>query len=161
MKKCVDPGELAEVTDIRWGMLLSHHSPCDYDRTFSISSLRICTRCFGVLIGIIGGVALTLRVVPEYLLIFSLVLPLPAVMDFMLNELQMVKGNNGRRLVTGIMLGIAVGFDLYAVTDIGLLQGFAQLAWLVVLEFFVVAVLLRTGFLDEYVSRYEKGVRKN
>lgn len=86
---------------------------------------------------------------------------MPAVMDFTLNELQMMKGNNGMRLVTGIMLGIAVGFDLYAVTNISLLQGSAQLAWLVFIEFFVVTVLLRTGFLDEYVSRYEKGVRKS
>lgn len=152
---------MTEAAGVRWGMLLSHHSPCDYDRTFSISGLRICTRCFGVLLGIIGGVALTLRVVPEHLLFFSLVLPLPAVMDFTLNELQMMKGNNGMRLVTGIMLGIAVGFDLYAVTNISLLQGSAQLAWLVFIEFFVVTVLLRTGFLDEYVSRYEKGVRKS
>ena len=149
--------------DIRWSMLTSHHPPCDYDRTFKIASIRICTRCFGVLLGVLTSILLQVNsnilasTIPIWVLFL---LPLPAVFDFIAHELDLWRSNNAKRLASGLLLGFAVGVGGCAIFSGDVFLGFLQIAWLAILEFGVAFTLRCAGRLDGYVERYEKGVRK-
>ena len=144
-------------------MILSHHPPCDYDHTLIIGRLRICTRCFGVGLGVfivlmsqwIAGVSIL--TLPK---LIPFVLPLPAVIDFTTHELQWWQGNNAIRLIGGFLLGVAVG--LYGVTFIcgSILLGITQFVWLFALEFGVAALLNKFGRLEVLIERYEQGMWK-
>lgn len=148
---------------IRWSMLISHHPPCNYDRTFRIGGVRICTRCFGVLLGVLASILLQVdshvlaSIIPLWM---SLLLPLPAVVDFTAHELEWWRSNNAKRLASGLLLGFAVGVGGYTALSGCAFLGFLDIAWLAILEFGVAVILRCTGRLDRYVDRYEKGVRK-
>lgn len=150
--------------DIRWSMLISHHPPCDYDRTFKIGSVRICTRCFGVLLGVIASVLLQVKsdisasIIPIWV---SFLLPLPSVVDFTAHELDLWRSNNAKRLASGVLLGFVVGVSGYAILDGYIFVGVLVIAWLAILEFAVALTLRYAGRLDGYIKRYEKGVRKS
>lgn len=147
-----------------WSMLISHHPPCDYDRTFKVGSLRICTRCFGVLLGVLGSVLLQvdLHILASIIPIWvSLLLPLPAVIDFTAHELEWWRSNNTKRMASGLLLGFAVGVSGYNIFGGCAFFGFIGIAWLGILEFGVALILRRCGQLDRYVERYEKAVRKS
>lgn len=148
---------------IRWSMVISHHPPCDYDRTFKIASIRICTRCFGVLLGLLTSVLLQVdsHVLASIIPIWaSFLLPLPAVIDFTAHELEWWRSNNAKRLATGLLLGFAVGVGGYNIFAGYISLGFLQITWLGILEFGAALILRHCGQLESYVMRYEKSVRK-
>jgi len=93
--------------------LLAHHEPEKFNRTillkFNTFSLRMCTRCTGVYVGIVGTVAAYLinvitptRAIENIMILF---LPLPAFLDWSLNKLKIWEGNNFTRLASGLLLG--------------------------------------------------------
>lgn len=90
----------------------------------------------------------------------SLLLPLPAVVDFTAHELEWWRSNNPKRLLSGLLLGLAVGIGGYALVRGPALWGAFLIAWLVILEFGVAVALQCAGRLDGYIERYERGVRQ-
>jgi len=148
---------------IRWSMLISHHPPCDYGRTFKLFGIRICTRCFGVIAGILFYIVssfLTQGVTGIEYLLAMMILPLPAVFDFSLHELNILKSNNPKRFVTGLMLGIPVAYSLAAFAGGHILCGIIVILWILLLEFGVALILNRNGHLEKLIKRYEAAVRK-
>jgi len=147
---------------IRWSMLLSHHPPCDYDHTLTVAGVRICARCAGIAL---GAVVFTLLLVAfPYLhqsmpLWLPFVLPFPAVVDFTTHELGWWKSSNVVRWISGVLMGIALGWSGYSIMHGKAFQGVLLVVWLGCLEV-IVAILLRTaGHLGGFVQRYEKAVR--
>lgn len=148
---------------IRWSMLLSHHPPSDLDRTFRVGGIHICTRCFGVLLGAATFATLQIRacnlasIIPAWL---SMLLPLVAVADFAAHELGWWPSNNGKRLISGALLGTTVGSGVFSLLMGLTLLGVSLLAWLAALAFGVAFALRIAGRLQRYVERYESGVRE-
>jgi uncharacterized membrane protein len=163
MNIATSPHESSKPGSIRWSMIISHHPPCYYDCTFRVGSLRVCTRCFGVLLGVLTVIILRVNshilasIIPVWV---SLLLPLPAVVDFTSHRLEWWQSNNTKRLVSGLLLGLAVGVALYNLINGYTFFGIVQITWLAVLELGVAIVLKHAGKLDKYIEQYEKGMRK-
>nr|MBN2277469.1 DUF2085 domain-containing protein [candidate division Zixibacteria bacterium] len=144
-------------------MLVSHHPPCDYDRTFRVGRVRICVRCFGILIGIVMILIWSLPREPMEalgILMAAVLLPLPAVFDFTFHELNRSRSNNFRRLMTGILMGLALGLIIRIILDISVFAGINLILYIFLLEFGVAVILNRSGRLEELIRRYEQAVRK-
>ena len=148
---------------IRWEMLLSHHPPCDRDRTFGIGRFRICTRCFGVLLGLLIALGLRLAWLPDvfpslWLLLFAL--PVPAFLDFTAHESGWWRSTNLRRLITGLLFGFGAGVVVEGFVEGFFWHGLAVTAWIAALQLVVAALLRANGRLEPLLIRYEEAVRK-
>lgn len=101
-----------------WEILVSHHLPHRYDRTFALSgrgrSIHVCARCTGQLLGIAAFVAVYLLradlpvplFVPTTQLLFAFA-PLPAAIDWLAQSAGRRESSNPVRVVTGALLGVA------------------------------------------------------
>ena len=141
-------------------MLLSHHPPCDYDHTISVGRMRICTRCSGILIGItffLIWIHIHLFS-PMKFIFFSVLLPLPAVFDFTTHELGWQKSSNLIRLITGVSLGISIGFGIIMLIQGILSYVILQFLLLVGLEFVAIFILKSNGHLEDFIKRYEESI---
>lgn len=111
--------------------LLSHHLPEQYDRTLCLrlgtSQLRICTRCTGLIAGLLAGVALlppvmhdqTIVQLPSVQLAIA-ILPSLAVFDWATQYAPVPRDSTTmRRLATGILPGLAL-WDLVSLVREGL-----------------------------------------
>jgi uncharacterized membrane protein len=145
---------------INWGMVISHHPPCQFNRTFRIGKLRFCTRCTAIVSGILLVVLsmnfLTLSC--NYLFIATLFLPLPAIFNFTLNELGIRKNNNFKRAATGFLMGMSIGISLWLLAHQLILMGFLSFLWVVVLEFAVAFFLHKKGVLEPFIAQYERAI---
>ena len=91
---------------------LSHHWPEDYDRCVRIGRTHVCRRCivlypiaFLVLAASVAGAS-----VPDAVGVAALVLlPLPALADFVAEQLQLVGPSTSRLVIVTIPLGIGLG----------------------------------------------------
>jgi len=72
-----------------------------------------------------------------------------------MHEVGIWKSSNLTRLLSGLLLGSAIGWGGYAFLH----GGFLVLTWLVILEVAVGVLLRLTGHLDAFIERYEKAVR--
>ncbi len=95
-------------------MWLSHHYPEDYDRCVLVGRTHVCRRCL-----VLYPVALlALAVAAQFhrsTLIDALLgglLPLPAVIDFTLENLDLVGYRPRRQLIVTAPLGVALGVGL-------------------------------------------------
>ncbi|MDD4052503.1 MAG: DUF2085 domain-containing protein [candidate division Zixibacteria bacterium] len=145
-------------------MLLSHHAPADYDRTVVCLGVRMCSRCMGVLAGVLiaGFVWLHWQTHPcqsSVVLVGGYFMPVPAAIDFLSHEIGLRRSNNVIRFVTGILLGIAAALPVLFVIEGSFGMATMQAAWLSVIEILSGVVLKRTGCLEPYLRRYELGVR--
>jgi len=138
-------------------MLISHHPPCQYDRTFCLFKNRFCTRCTGILIGTIVSIILAWIISFGFLLtlILSILLPLPAILNFTLNELCVTKNNNYKRITSGILLGISIGFALKNICSGKLIFGISILLWIFLLEIIVAIIMHRANILEKFIKQYE------
>lgn len=115
---------MALVAELRVGVraarpyLLAHDDP-PYDHCHSFSAGRrrvhVCARCLGIYPGIAAGLLAGL-VVDAPLLLVAL-LPLPALADWTAVALAGAAGNNHRRTLTGLLLGVAYGLGLTRLVD--------------------------------------------
>ena len=138
-------------------MFLSHHPPCQYDRTFRIGRHRYCVRCSGVLIGMLlwGFMSPEQEWVSWAMAGLS---PVPAVVHFLLNETRKVENHNGLRFFTGILLGGNPGVFLVALlAGAWWLVGFS-LATLFIYQLVTLAILKRTQRLEAFFEAYDLGV---
>lgn len=143
-------------------MLISHHAPSDRCRTVGVGSIRICTRCLGVLIGILIFIYAGFSGMPYPRIVAvwaPFVLPVPAALDFLNHELRRRASNTFKRISTGFMLGISISIMGQNCYSGDWLLGPAQLTMLFTIEFAVALVLKLSGRLEEYVARYENAVR--
>ncbi|MEI6808772.1 MAG: DUF2085 domain-containing protein [bacterium] len=144
-------------------MWLSHHPPCDYDHTLLLGSVRVCARCSGIMIGILLALASLdwWRTWPTCAIFATVILlPIPAVADFLRHEGFGRPSNNARRCSTGLLIGVVCGMLLAAWRLGAPLVTFGAIAWLILLEFAVMLTLRATGTMDSYAARYEDAVVK-
>ena len=143
-------------------MLLSHHPPCQYNRTFLIFGKRFCVRCTGILLGIfISTIFLFIKKFDWWLILtILLILPLPAIFNFTLNELGKIKNNNIKRFITGGLLGISIGLALIELFFGIFLLGFFIILYIFFLEIIVVIILNNVGVLESFIKQYEEGIYK-
>jgi uncharacterized membrane protein len=142
-------------------MLLSHHAPCDLDRTIGIGPVRLCTRCVGVFFGIIIGAATSnhVGVNSVFTWLALLILPLPAALDFSLHELsEKYRGNNRRRFATGVLLGLPLGWAMLWLSHGFLVVAIGFVGYLMLIEITIAGFFCARGHLDEYVERYANAV---
>jgi hypothetical protein len=110
--------------------------------------------------GTIGSIILAWIVSFGFLvtLIFSILLPLPAILNFTLNELCITKNNNLKRITSGILLGISIGFALKYIFSEKLIFGITILLWIFLLEIIVAIVMYRANVLERFIKQYEEGL---
>jgi uncharacterized membrane protein len=101
-----------------WEILVSHHAPARYARTFGIRlrrrTLHVCARCSGQLAGLAALVVLLLLgnhlplplVDPRAQVLIALA-PLPAAVDWATQTAGGRESNNAIRLISGALLGFA------------------------------------------------------
>jgi len=103
----------ASVPKILLVLFFSHHAPEQYDHCWRLPvlGLPICARCTGVYPLALVFLALqlagvfSLRPTDPWLV---LLLPLPAVVEFLGEQLGFWRGSNAARILTGLPLGIAL-----------------------------------------------------
>ena len=146
-----------------WRMLLSHHPPCDLDRTWPIFGVNVCVRCFGMFVSFCVSLILSFKIaIPCDVLsiVLSISAMLPAGIDFTLGELILsYPRSNGLRFATGSVFGVGVGvcvswcYSEGYCTPLLLFMVFSFIMQL------VIALLFRLcGHLEEYASKYEDAV---
>lgn len=96
---------------------LSHHPPEEYGRTFRIGRLRVCARCLGTYPVLFAALALQMATnAPQtwrYDGLVAVGLLLPALVDWAIGRFRPEAGSNARRLLTGVLLGVALGRTLH------------------------------------------------
>jgi Predicted membrane protein (DUF2085) len=146
----------------RWSMVISHHPPAQYERTFLIGSLRLCARCVGMIFGLLFGGSILIffpALIPKFphlghlLMGFGFLTLALGIAAFVLNEAGIRVSNNFERVVFGLALG--------ATLPIAWSAGFwffGGLLILVLIGQFVSAILLRRiNVLDRFVAEYLEG----
>lgn len=119
-----------------WEILVSHHLPHRYARTFALPGrgrkIHVCARCTGQVTGLVAFVVVyllradlpVLLFVPTTQLVFA-VAPLPAAIDWLTQSGGTRESSNPVRLITGACLGLAFAdaFALLLTEDWLLLAG--------------------------------------
>ena len=99
----------ADTNQFKWSTLLSHDHW--FTLTFNKKSLRICSRCFGVVIGFIIFSTLTVflplqfftRLQLHFQILFCVSLALPAIFDWVTQTWNLRESNNKIRMITGLL----------------------------------------------------------
>ena len=91
---------------------LSHHFPADYDRCAVIAGRHVCRRCLfmypvALVAGVVAAMGLTWTSGLDALLI--LLLPLPAVVDFVADNLGLVRYSARRQAVLSAVGAVGAG----------------------------------------------------
>ena len=148
--------ETVKKKKVRWSMLLSHHPPQQFCRTYKIFGIRICARCLGIPIGIIIMLAFNIRM-PLWLFF---ILPIPTFLNFLLQELKLIPSINWLKTFLTIMLGISI-FEIYNSFKNGnLLFGVFIISYLFALEFIVAYILHKKDKLEDLIELYENNIYK-
>lgn len=161
--KCSDHAAVG-ASGSTWWMLLSHHAPCDLDRTWPMFGVRVCVRCLAMALAVPCGIAIVWAFALHPTLFrspFALALMLPAGIDFTAGELY--KGyprTNAFRFMSGFAFGLGVGITLGWWVFAGAATPFAAFAALAVLMEFAIAWAFHfTGHLEGYIAKYEAACR--
>lgn len=112
--------ELREGLRQTWPYLLAHHRPADWSHCYGPRvfgrRIRVCARCLGIYPGIIVGILAYGHWFPaDTRLTLILLLPIPALVDWILTAFTARRGSNGLRTLTGGLLGCAYGLGLLSV----------------------------------------------
>jgi len=149
-------------TAIRWSMLFSHHPPVDHDHTLKIGTVRVCTRCTGVAIGLILFLILKNNLGIAFfgtrLGVFFFLTSLTPI-DVSAHEIGKWRGSNPVRLILGFFIGIALACGATTLLEGKPAIGFGLILWMLLLEFLAAAFMKWRGCLDALVRRYELGIR--
>jgi len=87
------------------------HARPDRSFYFRGKQFPICARCTGELIGLIAGIPIAICFgYPQFWIVALMMVPL--VVDGLVQRLTKYESNNRRRLITGILFGIAFIFAL-------------------------------------------------
>ncbi len=143
-------------------MLFSHHPPFQYDRTFLLFGTRFCVRCTGILFGIlISPFFLFFEGIDWWIvLIASLILPIPAIVNFTLNELGKINNSTIKRSFSGVLLGMAIGLAFIELFLGQYLMGIFIITFIFILEIIVMIILHKANVLEDFIKQYEEGIYK-
>lgn len=108
---------MSRVTDERWQttMWLSHHYPEDYDRCVRLGRKHFCRRCLALY-----PVAMTVMII-TYLtsprqtsldVLLLVILPTPAVIEFLLEQFGLIKYRPIRQVLVTLPLAVSLGRGL-------------------------------------------------
>tara|TARA_B100000809_G_C14956692_1_gene465870 strand:+ start:315 stop:728 length:414 start_codon:yes stop_codon:yes gene_type:complete len=137
-------------------MLLSHHPPSQYCRTYKILGIRFCARCTGIVLGLIIGIVIDFSSMNFLLL---LLFPIPTFMNFVLQERKIIPSNNMLKTVLSISLGIYLfGTINLIISDLKL--GIILVINLFFIQFLSAYILFKTGDLEKLITEYENGIYK-
>jgi len=141
-------------------MILSHHPPCQFDRTYKIFGIRICSRCLGVFCGFILTLGIFHYVDSNQLSIFFLgyLLSLPAIVTFLIHELRYARITNFFRMITGSGLGYTLAVIMTFLFDGHCFNGILLLFYLLLLEIIVAFILNKKKRLIPFIKEYEDAV---
>jgi len=90
---------------------LSHHYPQDYDRCVRIGRRHVCRRC--LVLYAVAALALVLaRAAGRWPAALLFLLALPAVVEFVLEQLGSIRYSPARQMAVSVPLGAAVGAGL-------------------------------------------------
>lgn len=97
--------------------LLSHHTPDQYHRCYTLRmrgrTVRLCARCLGIYPGIAVGFAVfVFGLFGSFQLLLVATLPMPALVDWTVTHLYYPDGRNRIRTVTGVALGVGYGLGV-------------------------------------------------
>ena len=145
---------MVKTKKVRWSMILSHHPPSQYCRTYKIAGIRLCARCLGIPVGFILNI-LFFSIIPYYILFM---LPIPTFLNFLLQELKLIRSINFLKTILTIFLGIYLFENLSFFISGNYLIGVSMLIYLVVIEFIIAKILDNNGKLETLISEYENGV---
>lgn len=137
-------------------MLLSHHPPSQYCRTYKMFGIRFCARCLGVPIGLFIGIILNFSMF-WWLLI---VLPLPTFINFLIQELKWVKNYNLIKTILTIPLGVYLYILLESLIKLDLITFIPMLFYIIIIEFIIAHILNKNNKLDQLIKEYEVGAYK-
>lgn len=137
-------------------MLLSHHPPSQYCRTYKIFGIRLCARCLGIPIGILIGFILN----PSMFWWILIVLPLPTFINFLIQELQWIKSYNLWKTILTIPLGVYLYILLESLIKLDLSTFIFMLLYIIIIEFIIAHILNKNNKLDQLIKEYEVGVYK-
>lgn len=96
---------------------LSHHPPEELDRCYRVGAVHVCARCLGTYPVLFAGLAAQLAAraplthpldVP-----LSVLLLLPATLDWAWGRFHPHRFTNGWRTLTGVLLGLALARSLF------------------------------------------------
>lgn len=94
---------------------LSHHYPEDYGRCVRIGRSHVCRRCLALypvtLVALIAGLAVGPEVTNDAIaaVVVMIVLPVPAVVEFVLEHLGLVGYHPGRQIAVTVVMAVALG----------------------------------------------------
>lgn len=99
-------------------MWLAHHFPEDYDRCAFLAGRHICRRCLVLYPLTFAVMALTFATIPDSTRLdraVMILLPVPAVIEFLLEQFGVIEYSPRRQVVLTIPLAIALGrgFSIY------------------------------------------------
>lgn len=145
-------------------LLLSHHPPEKLHRTIRVGfggrNVYLCARCTGrylSLIGVFVAYFLGLRFPLWLYLPLVSILPMPAAVDWLTQSGKLRESRNSLRLGTGLLLGIMEALILLLAIN-GILGAFlAAIAIIGVYVFSIVVIVLKTDFLNSYLSDVMRG----
>jgi len=98
--------------------ILSHHESNEFYKCYFLkiknTKLYLCSRCFGIYLGIVMGLAaIWFMFLESVWFLFIILAPIPALMDWTVTEFSNKKGYNVIRTITGFLLGIAYAIAVF------------------------------------------------
>lgn len=148
-----------------WWMLLSHHPPCDLDRTWNLFGVNVCVRCLGMAICFFASFFISFYfkidcdVVMAVICIIAMV---PAGIDFTLGELNhSYPSSNFLRFLTGGVFGVGAGVCVSWCFTVGELWPTILFIGTALFMQLIIAFIFRAyGHLEEYAAKYEDAVAR-
>lgn len=139
---------------VRWSMLLSHHPPSQYSRTYKVFGIRVCARCSGIILGILPCFIWDIN--SSWW--FVLLLPLPTFINFLVQELHIIGSFNFLKTILTIPLGFYVYTLVRSFIEFDLIRSVLMVSYIVLIEFIVAIILRKYLRLDQLIFEYEEGI---
>ncbi len=143
-------------------IFFAHHPFSEISRTFEFTlfdkKINLCARCMGKYLGLITY--LTTIIILGSLqtpLLLTLILPLPATLDWFTQTMKLRESFNLLRITTGFCFGFWVGIVMHALVtfNIPLISVLGLQAFIYTAAVFTVFIFKRE-FLHDYVRPYEE-----
>jgi uncharacterized membrane protein len=139
---------------VRWSMLLSHHPPSQYSRTYCFFGIRICARCSGIVLGMLLSLLLSFSL-SWYIIV---ILPLPTFVNFLLQELALIRSVNFLKTILTVPLGFYLFILAKNLINLDLFWVALMIIYLLFIEFILAYILIRNKRIEKLIEEYERGI---
>lgn len=142
------------------GLILSHHPPCQHNRTLLVPffRFRLCARCFGEAWGLVICLWLLKRFhpTPSYPQVLMVGLfSLPAIIDWSTQAIGWRESNNYLRIMTGGMFAAACVQTGYFLAKGSFIYGAASLIIIIFEGMVALRWLKRSGAFERILAPFE------